>query len=148
MGWWTSGGDDDLIGDGPADTLTAALADLAGEGDASPTLPELLDAIAGALREHRGALWSGRDPEIGGLVAVVEPGRVSVAGGGGAPDRQLVHDLAEALATVAEDYLDGLDRLPRLGELLALFAFVLGDRPDEVVAGLSPTDSVLEIRPS
>jgi hypothetical protein len=60
-------------------------------------------------------------------------------------DVSLVEDLSDTFDAVADDYLDALDRLPRLHELLSLVAFVLGDRPDLCLRGLSPEDSVLDV---
>jgi hypothetical protein len=148
MGWWATGRGDDVIGDEPADTMTAAMEALAVADDRPTTLPALLDSVAATLREHAGQVWAGTPDEVRTLSARVEPGGTLVPAAGGEPDRQRVHDLSEALASVAEDYLEALERLPRLHEVLALLAFVLGDRPDAVLSGLSPGDSVQELRPS
>lgn len=148
MGWWGTGRADDVIGDEPADSLGAALADLASDGRPPPTLPALLDAVAESMAEHAGDWWTGAAGDVRGLTAVVGPRRERVRGEGVPPDPSLVDDLSDAFETVGDDYLEALDRLPRLDELLHLLAFVLGDRPDLVVSDMAPTDTILEVVPT
>ena len=92
--------------------------------------------------------WLDGLAEVTALTAVVEPRGQRVPAEGVTPDRSFVEDLSETFESVADDYLEALDRLPRLHEVLHLVAFVLGDRPDLVLAGLSPDDSVLEVEVS
>ncbi len=68
-----------------------------------------------------------------------------VPAGGAAPSEDLVELLSDTFESVAEDYLEVVDRLPRRHEVLGLVAFVLGDRPDLALADLSPEDSVREV---
>ena len=143
MGWWETGNGDDIIGDGPADTITTALRVAAQKREAEqrpkPTLSEMLDAVAGALRGRRGDLLAGGDGlSLRRLAARADPGRRVVTGGDRgepAPDAFAVEAFGEAIEEIAAEYEDSaLERPPRLSELLASLRFVLSYQPDEYLS--------------
>jgi len=151
MGWWRiENGHDLVIGDSVVDSLTLALRDLAearrARGDAPPTLPALLAAIADALR-RKTAMWCGpeEDTPFAGLRARVEHDddndgvdMVEVV------DEDVIQDpvrdpevadrMLEAFEDIALIYEDEAERRPRRRELLAVVEFTLSDAPDEFLA--------------
>jgi hypothetical protein len=121
MSWWTqvSGAE---LGDGPADAVGAAFAELARNrkqtGDPRPNVADLIAAVEVAAGR---SLNLARRPA---LVARLDDGAQVLA-------RELApEDVAQALAVAFHhargDYLKSLDREPTVAELAATVAFVLG----------------------
>lgn len=141
MGWWGTGANDDVIGDGPADLITTALDNLAlaavSRSKAKPTVEEILDGIAAAIRARPEYLFG----EVGytpfkRLVASLEPGSVEIVGGEYArADAGVQRALLEAFTEIVLEYENSeLERKPRLSELLSTLAFVLSAEPDRCLS--------------
>lgn len=134
MGWWRTGEGEDRISDEGADCLMSTLRELSDRAvekwGARHDLAEVLSIAGAALRQRPDALISDPDSLAGdpATVQVLMRDRppVLVPLDSAAPDPYAVHRLYDAFDDVASDYLGSeLARLPRLGELLALLAFVL-----------------------
>jgi hypothetical protein len=150
MGWWETGDGDDLIGDEAVDAVERALKAFrkAGRGE-RPTLEALLDALVAGLAAGGPSLFAGAEKKrVRRLTAKLEPGparaSAAVAGAPGSAGQGLVSALAEALEEIHDEYEESVDRKPRLSELLACFAFVLGQEPEEYLSGVEGR-SVTEI---
>lgn len=139
MGWWGTGNRDDMIGDGPADRLTEALNRLAASQaheQAKPTLEELLDGFAAAVRALPEFLFG----EVGytpfkRLSARLEPGSVEISGGEYARAAGVQRALAEVFTDIVFEYEDSeMERKPRLTELLSTLSFVLGAEAERWVS--------------
>ncbi len=121
MSWWDTGNGDDVIGDRPADLLTAALPELP-----APSLAELLEAVSQVLREHGENLVADPDDARDAVVVTDPP----VIEDNPRPPREAVTErLLGAFRDIAAVYDDRWERRPRVSELLALLAFVLRPRP-------------------
>lgn len=136
MGWWRTGHADDVIGDGPADTLGLTLSgiarDRAARGEPRPTPAELLGTVARVLEAQPGRFISDA-PAAGSLelLARTEPDSGSVRSRGDDADPKLGAELRRAFDEIAMEYEDSpLGRKPRLSELLASIAFVLRPEPE------------------
>jgi hypothetical protein len=128
MSWWNlPGRPDDVIGDGPADVVAAALrraaAGRVAEGLVPATLPELLGALGAALAQA-GSVLAEPLPTGGCVVAETSTGDVAP----GPADEHLIAPLVDGIHDVAAEYRERFERNPRLTEMLGVFAFVL--RPD------------------
>lgn len=128
MSWWSlPGRHEDMIGDEPADLVTAALgraAALRGKtAGPAPALAELLGALSRAIAEASSEL---EDPPRSGSRVVAFTSAADIEPGPSGED--LVAPLADGIREAAARYHERFKRNPRLVELLALFAFVL--RPD------------------
>jgi hypothetical protein len=126
MSWWDTGEGDDVIGDRPADILTAALADLAGrrerEAGERPSLSGLLAGLAEALS------GTGRQARV-----TAETGAGSVGGDSDAARAEgsaLAPALREALAKIHAAYQERWERDARPSEVARVAAFVLGPSPE------------------
>lgn len=139
MGWWRIG-NDDVIGDGPADTAQAALEQIAklrrAKAQQKPALDQLLTALASAINRRRGTLLEdGGAVRIRRLEARCDPESIYVSADDlSHVDRTLVKVLDPALDTLTQEYKDVLQRKPRLSELLHIFRFVLGPEPARYLA--------------
>ena len=137
MGWWATGNGDDAIGDGPADKMTDALVGIvsshADRRRPVLTLQELLDAILTALRWNPEAIVAEGDAvALKGVVAEIEGDAARVRSSRNpAADASLVQSFYAAFEKIAAEYQDaGLNRKPRINELLATLDFVLGSRSE------------------
>lgn len=140
MGWWLTGNGDDTIGDGPADILMDAFKDIVARHNQSDqpllTLSQLLDLIAATLRlEPQVILSEGKSFSIRSIIAEVEnklldkPQKVS-SSSNPLVDETDVRILFDAFTKIAIEYEEmGLNRKPRVSELLETIVFVLGYRP-------------------
>lgn len=137
MGWWATGNNDDIIGDGPADIMTDALIDIVaryGKGR-SPvlTLQELLDVLVAALRHNPESIVADADnvTQIRVIAEVEkESGRLS-SSASPAPDKDLPRLFYNAFEKIADEYQEsGFNRKPRISELMATVDFVLGYRAE------------------
>lgn len=140
MGWWGTGHGDDVIGDGPADTLGLALSALARErgarGDRALTPAELLSTVARVIEAHP-ARYVSDAPKAGSLelVARTEPESASIRSRGADGDPTVAVELRRAFDDIAMEYEDSpIARKPRLSELLAAIAFVLRPEPEAYLA--------------
>jgi hypothetical protein len=128
MGWWKSGGGEDIIGDGPADELLTAVKEIAAQARAGqrsrPTLPELVSIAAAAVARRPEALIE--NPQS---VPKRPLARVLMRDGSqidGDPAAPAVDVLWSSFERSAAEYLSTeLQRRPTLSELLAALAFVL-----------------------
>jgi hypothetical protein len=140
MAWWNlPGRQDDVIGDRPADLVADALGRASAlrenTAQSGPTLPELLGALGRAIARAASEL---EDPPTAGarVVAFTSTGEVEPSPAA----QELVESLAEGIRAVALEYRERFERNPRLIELLALFAFVLGPKYLELQdLGIRPT---------
>ncbi len=151
MGWWETGNGDDVSGDGPADSVTGALITIAEacqeKNIQRPTLMQLLNGIVAALRPRPEVYLSdGEGISIGRLVAKLESHPYEVSVKEFTPtDEWLVIPLRYAFEEIAVEYQDSeVERKPRLSELLAAFAFVLGYEPEKYLS-IGGENSVEEI---
>jgi hypothetical protein len=127
MSWWDDG--PDVLGDGPANQITAAWRrvllprDAAGLG--SPTLHEALAAYAASLRAAAGLAPFGR------LVLQRSSGpALSYTGHEPAPpDLRATFD--RAIQEITRDYRNAFDRVPSPMELVKMLAFVVRPVPAE-----------------
>jgi len=135
MGWWATGNNDDIIGDGPADIMTDALIDVVSRYGRSPvlTLQELLDVLVAALRHNPESIVSDADnvTKIQVIAEVEkESGRLS-SSASPAPDEDLLRLFYDAFEKIADEYQEsGFNRKPRISELMATVDFVLGYRAE------------------
>ena len=150
MSWWTT--EDNLIlGDEPADLVTALLLHIVElKGGVSLTLQDLLDGILLALENKPDVFSEGDENAISRIAAKVEPGEQEFVGNdSNLADSQLIDLLSEAFEEIAVSYEDSeLERKPSLNELLANVAFVLGYQPDEYLLlpqGVSITNIYAEL---
>lgn len=142
MSWWDIG--DDVIGDAPADIMGQALGEIARakQTQAKPTLPEILDGFAAALRR----MDAGQRYSFQKVVARQESGR-AVAATGESADDQLVSTFGQAFANIETEYQQRFERKPRLSELLQTLLFVIGHEPERFLSdaeGLKVNEIVAE----
>ena len=137
MGWWATGNGDDAIGDGPADKMTDTLIDIvSSHGDRRRpvlTLQELLDVIVTALRRQTETMVADGDASaLKGVVAEMEGNAARIRSSvHPAADESLVQAFYATFEKIALEYQDaGLNRKPRINELLATLDFVLGSRSE------------------
>jgi hypothetical protein len=138
MSWWDIG-DDEVMGDGPADALTRALASVsqarASGGRQLPTLQDLLSGYAAALA------WWDRGGSAAGtsisLLAVTERdgSKRQVRSGDAAPG-DLTSALVSAVREIDAKYRDRWERPPRLRELTETLVFILAYQPEDVLSDL------------
>jgi hypothetical protein len=140
MGWWQGENEIDLLGDGPADTLSGALQEIAKVQRRKPTLQELLEALHAALLLAPESLLLESDIHVAALAAHMNDGSTVSTHDATRPGDLPVKLLYQALQDIVTDYEDMEDhRKPRLRELLATAAFILG--PDDQDFVQSPTGS-------
>jgi hypothetical protein len=125
MSWWTIG-EDQVIGDGPADVVTLALRAVAAErqnaGRDRPGLAAFLGGLAAALPRSTGDEVSAR----------LSDGSRVTAGREAAEDVAIA--LREAFAEVDRQYRERWDRDAQPRELLETVLFTLLGAPDELLA--------------
>lgn len=128
MGWWEGNNGTDLLGDGPADTLSAALKDAAEIYGRKPTLEEFLNSLQQALAiDPSSLLLDGHN--VSTLTARLKNGESISTGDPELSDDRVVKVLYQALEDIATEYEEMEDqRKPRLSEVLATASFIL--RPD------------------
>ncbi len=148
MGWWGIGETDDIMGDDPADTMAETFEDISSsceeQGKPKPTLPQVLDAIAYALRMKRTEfLFDGQGIYICKLIAELEseaeqnhqPDPVLGGEKDTVVDENMVTAFCDAFEEIVVQYEDTeLKRKPRLRELLACVSFILSYDPDEYLS--------------
>ena len=132
MSWWDDG--DDVLGDGPADRLTAAwrvvLGARARRKHAKPTLAEALEAFAFALRSA--------DLKQVSRGIVLRKGDDEVAIFKGTPDApDLTKAFSDAFVRIAQEYQQRFDRAPRSSELVKTLEFVIGYETESFLSDAS-----------
>ena len=142
MSWWDIG--DDVIGDAPADIMRHALGEIARakQTQAKPTLQELLNGFAAALRK----IEAGQRDSFQKVVARQESGP-AVAATGESADDQLVSTFEQAFKDIEKEYQQRFERKPRLSELLQTLLFVIGHEPERFLfdaEGLKVNEIVAE----
>ncbi len=135
MGWWATGNGDDVIGDGPADIMMDAFIDIVSNstnrGTPILTIKEMLDVIVVALRLNPGDIVAeGGRVALKRVVAEIEGGAGHIRGSDyPGPDDSFVQSFFSAFKKISIEFEDmGMDRKPRVNELLATIDFVLGYR--------------------
>ena len=143
MGWWKTGQNKDIIGDVPADIISSMFKTIVRNyeelGKEKPTLSEMLSALLIALRtEPEKILEVAEAISIRRLVATINPGGTEITSqlDGKAVDEMLVKRLRGELELVTTSYLETLERKPKLSELLACLAFILGSNPEKYLSGI------------
>lgn len=139
MGWWRNA-EGDLLGDEPADEVSARLEALSerlsrqegrklGLGELLGHLHAVLDA------KSRDLLAPGEDGPIRGLTAELEllDERVLTVHEIRAADEQTRDDIDAMSEAISDLYAAYVDRRPTRRELLGSIRFVLGDDPDELL---------------
>lgn len=129
MSWWDNG--DDVLGDGPADKLTACwrtlLARRAAPGLGPPSTEEALESFAAALRA------APLDPPFAKMVMWRDRDRVrEFDGSRGLPE--LTEAFAAAMEPIARDYQRQTDRRPRPSEVVKTLNFLLRPEPETYLA--------------
>jgi hypothetical protein len=139
MSWWDIE-NGNVMGDGPADLLSSTLSSIAeareNAGRRAPTLQEILDGFASALKIVQDkSLDKAQPTSFQNLVARLESAPAVTSGGeAGAADSQVVSAFQQAFAQIEEQYQERWERKPRLAELLEALSFILGYRPDRFLS--------------
>jgi hypothetical protein len=130
MGWWEAKNGVDVLGDGPADILSAALREIEQLAGRRLTLQEVLDNMRWALAVNpKALLWDG-EVQVSTLTARLNDGGTVSSSDVARGDETAVRILYQAFEDIVTAYEDMEDhRKPRLSELLATAAFILG--PDD-----------------
>ena len=142
MGWWKTEQGADIIGDGPADTITSTLRRIASKhekkGKRKPTLQHLLTAIEKCLSlKPRDLIFEGEISCSSRLVAKVGTKIISTSSRLFKVDELIIAELCDGFEEIAQEYEESeLERKPYLSELLANVAFVLSYRPEEYLSGV------------
>jgi hypothetical protein len=138
MSWWDIG-DGEVMGDGPADVLTRALASVSqartSQGEQLPNLQDLLSGYAAAL-----AWWEHGSEAAGppiALHAVTErDGSERQVRSGDAAPGDLTSALISAVREIDAKYRDRWERPPGLRELTETLTFILAYQPEDVLSDL------------
>jgi hypothetical protein len=153
MGWWSTEKDNEVIGDIPVDIVTTALQALAKSheeiGKPKLTLAELLGGMTLILQQKsEDYLDDGSGIHLQKIVAKgnhqfnQEITQES--------DQNVLQVIDQALNEIVSVYENTLERKPRLGEILACFAFVLAYEPERYLSklgGASIEDFISECGP-
>lgn len=125
MSWWDDG--DDVLGDGPADAITAAwrtlLARRAQDGRPRPSTSEALESFGAALRRTEVA------PPFGTIVLWRDRERVGEFAGSGGVD-ELTEAFAETMQKILQQYQQRFERPPRPSEIIKTLDFILRPSPE------------------
>lgn len=124
MGWFSIG-NDDVIGDLPADTIQWALQRYAQDAEQKPTLHEVLLGLETVLHEHEHDYLDPATAKQWPIGHLALRGEVIA--------NQLSQDLPSSLTETLRGTIEGLvnayemtlERKPRLSEVLACFIFAL-----------------------
>ena len=131
--------------DGPADTAVSALRSLA-NGRGKPSLQELIDGLAHSLRSTPG-LVEPPPPASLQIEALLASPPARITSDAARADASMAPALEGALRAMAGDYQDSsLERLPRVSEVLAAFAFVLRPEPQRFLRDADGTE-ITRLRP-
>lgn len=142
MGWWRTGNHDDLIGDGPADTLTGALQDFTELNErhnrGKPSLPEVLSAVLKTLSSQpQNYICDSQNHSLNQIIAKLDSDKTVTSDPNADSHEEAISIFHDAFEDIAVEYQDSeLARKPRLSELLAALQFVLGDRPEAYISDL------------
>jgi hypothetical protein len=131
MGWWRTGSEQDMIGDGVVDRLLHALQKLAQEaaasGRANPTFEEILCLAGAAMEDRPESLVADPEklPRLPRATALMRDGK-EIDAAATLPVTGDVMLIWKAFEDIATEYLvSELARRPTLTELMACLAFVL-----------------------
>ncbi len=139
MSWWDIN-NDSVIGDEPADLLVMSLSaigrDRRSQGRPRPTVQEIMDGLAVALRATaKENLDDGGRISIRRLVCEQAPGPAVVSDdAGGVVDETIVAELRDSLEAIKRVYEERWQRKPRLGEFLETLTFVIGYEPERFMS--------------
>jgi hypothetical protein len=141
MGWWEGENEGDVIGDGPADTLSLAFKEINRLQGRTLTLNDALASVLQALQLNPRALVEDPDPPVTALKAELNDGQTVVSTATPASkDNRPIKVLHQALVDIVTEYQDMEDhRKPRLREILETMAFILG--PDDQDFVVTPNGS-------
>lgn len=135
MSWWDDS--NDVLGDGPADTLKAAWRTLLGrreqDGRPLPTSAEALGSFAAALRA------AALQPPFESLTIWRDRDRVTNHDGTGGVN-ELTQAFAEAIRLMAQDYQERFERPPSPSELIKTLEFILNPHPQDYLSDATKTD--------
>lgn len=143
MGWWAKENGVDIISDQVADTITIALKNIANEKKARSqpqlTLAELLNVIQVALsKKQKSFLLEGDTISIQKLIAELGNSTEVITSNleeTQSIDEYVLNQIVEAFEETTVYYEDSeLERKPKLSEILASFAFVLGYDPEDYLS--------------
>lgn len=149
MSWWEID-NGNVMGDGPADVVSSTLGAIAeareNMGRPAPTLQEILDGFATALRMVQNkSLDQAQQTSFQNVVARLQSAPDVLSSGEAATaDAQIVEAFRQAFANIEEQYQERWERKPRLAELLEALSFILGYRPDRFLSGADEMN-ILEI---
>lgn len=128
MGWWKLG-EQDILGDMPADGITGALQDLAETAEANhrpkPTLTELMTALAMVLTGRDQEYLQIEPPGLRGTIMLRGQALATLPRRESNTSSDLADRLRPAITGVTYAYDEAVGRHPRIAELLATFSFVL-----------------------
>jgi hypothetical protein len=149
MSWWDIA-NGNVMGDGPADVVSSTLNAIAeareNTGRPAPTLREILDGFAAALKIAQDkSLDKAQPSSFQHVVARLESAPDVTSGSEAATaDEQIVSAFRQAFANIEEQYQQRWERKPRLAELLEALSFILGYRPDRFLSDADELN-ILEI---
>lgn len=128
MGWWETGHNDDIIGDGVADTVTLLMRQLD-----KPALSTFIASLQAAIHASGDCVQSEHNLSD---VVIHADGTNLPELQQTEPDTALTGKIEQGLEDIASHYETSVDRLPRLSEVLAAFAFVVGASPRKYLSQL------------
>lgn len=152
MGWWRTGKYDDVIGDGPADTLSIALQEFSSQYECQyrekPPLQDVLNVFLKTLQlQPENYICDSHEYSLGQLVAKTESGLTVSSNQNAVCKEEFVGIFHSAFEEISVEYQESeLDRKPRLREILAGFEFILGYRPDYYLSDISEAVKSIEVR--
>jgi hypothetical protein len=143
MGWWRTDIGNDVIGDGPLDTLMAAMSKVAAIYlqlyGRKPSLSEILRDVTVTLRKQpENYLLGKQDLSMSKLVAKFEPNATVVADSEvNIVDEAVIANFHDAFEVIAVEYEDSeMARKPKLSEILVALQMVLSYQPTTYLSNL------------
>jgi hypothetical protein len=149
MGWFRSGKDEGILGDGPADRITKMLKQLNRERGAKPTLEDLLYAVYHALALRLADIASDSEPPVRAVKAFMTTGGVTACGPENPSDEESTKVVFQALEDIAVEYEETeLARKPSVSEILGNICFVLAPDTEQYVTteGRGNVDRLVAVR--
>jgi hypothetical protein len=152
MGWWRTGKYDDLIGDGPVDTLTIALQEFANQYKSQyhekPSLQDVLNVLLKTLQlQPENYICDSQVYTLDLLVSKTDSGLTVTSNPNAVLKEESIGIFHIAFEEISVEYQDSeLDRKPRLRELLAILQFILGYQPDYYLSDIREAVKSIEVR--